>query len=59
MKRQKKDNYIKNHIARKKLIMQANKIQKQMKKQEKIINVILQKLDEMEEPKGNEVIIKK
>lgn len=55
----KKDNYIKNYIARKKLIMQANKIQKQMKKQEKIINVILQHLDEMEEPKGDEVIIKK
>ena len=59
MKQQKKDNYIKNYIARKKLIMQANKIQKQMKKQEKIINVILQHLDEMEEPKGDEVIIKK
>lgn len=59
MKNQKKDNYIKDYIDRKKLIKKANKIQKQMKKQEKVINVILQKLDEMEAPKGKEIIIKK
>ncbi len=59
MKNQKKGNYIKDYIDRKKLIKQANKIQKQMKKQEKVINVILQKLDEMEAPKGKEIIIKK
>ncbi len=59
MKSQKKDNYIKDYIDRKKLIKKANKIQKQMKKQEKVINVILQKLDEMEAPKGKEIIIKK
>ena len=59
MKNQKKGNYIKDYIDRKKLIKQANKIQKQMKKQEKVINVILQKLDEMEAPKGKEMIIKK
>ena len=59
MTHQKKGNYIKDYIDRKKLIKQANKIQKQMKKQEKVINVILQKLDEMEAPKGKEIIIKK
>ncbi len=56
---QKKDNKIKNYIERKKLIKKANKIQKQMKNQKNIINTMLNKLDEMDTPKGKEVIIKK
>ncbi len=56
---QKKDNKIKNYIERKKLIKKADKIQKQMKSQKSIINNMLDKLDEMDTPKGKEVIIKK
>ena len=56
---QKKDNKIKNYIERKKLIKKADKIQKQMKSQKNIINTMLNKLDEMDPPKGKEVIIKK
>ena len=55
---QKKDNKIKNYIERKKLIKKADKIQKQMKSQKSIINNMLDKLDEMDTPKGKEVIIK-
>ena len=56
---QKKDNKIKNYIERKKLIKKADKNQKQMKSQKSIINNMLDKLDEMDNPKGKEVIIKK
>lgn len=56
---QKKDNKIKNYIERKKLIKKADKIQKQRKSQKSIINNMLDKLDEMDTPKGKEVIIKK
>ena len=56
---QKKDNKIKNYIERKKLIKKADKIQTQMKSQKNIINTMLNKLDEMDTPKGKEVIIKK
>lgn len=56
---QKKDNKIKNYIERKKLIKKADKIQEQMKSQKSIINNMLDKLDEMDTPKGKEVIIKK
>lgn len=56
---QKKDSKIKNYIERKKLIKKADKIQKQMKSQKSIINNMLDKLDEMDTPKGKEVIIKK
>lgn len=56
---QKKDNKIKNYIERKKLIKKADKIQKQMKSQKSIIINMLDKLDEMDTPKGKEVIIKK
>lgn len=55
----KKDNKIKNYIERKKLIKKADKIQKQMKSQKSIINNMLDKLNEMDTPKGKEVIIKK
>ena len=55
---QKKDNKIKNYIERKKLIKKADKIQTQMKSQKNIINTMLNELDEMDTPKGKEVIIK-
>lgn len=41
------------------MIKKADKIQTQMKSQKNIINTMLNKLDEMDTPKGKEVIIKK
>lgn len=59
MTSQKEDNKIRNFIARKKLYKTANKLQKKMKKQEKEMRFMLQKLEEMDAPKGKEIIIKK
>lgn len=55
----KEDNKIKIFIERKKLYQKANKLQKKMKKQEKEMDFILQKLEKMDTPKGKEIIIEK
>lgn len=49
---------MKDKIIKLKLNMKITKLQKHMKKQEKQINVILDKLEQME-PVGKEVTIKK
>ena len=50
---------IKDKILRKNFERKLNKLQKNMKKQEEQIKVILNKLDEMDTPKGKEIIINK
>lgn len=59
MTSQKEDSKIKNFIARKELYKNANKLQKKMKKQEKEMDFMLQRLEEMDAPKGKEIIMEK